>query len=187
MKFNMTLTEQAIRNYCAATSQTSPADIALALMREPVIRIHGPEHHYLTAAALCAAWCNVKGLQKDERLGALRERCARIFPGVCGYYGVCGAVLAAGAFFSDALGTTYLSEREWQLTNEFTARLQKAVAASCSRGPRCCKRTTLAVLLAAGDALWELTGVRLGVTEYTSCEFCADNTQCIGSACVFGA
>lgn len=47
------------------------------------------------------------------------------------------------------------------MVNNFTARVQSGVAASCTRGPRCCKRTTLAAISAAASALAELTGVAL--------------------------
>jgi len=185
MAYDANAAERLILARCAETESASPVEIALALMHRPEIRMHGPEHHLLTAASLCAAWCAVTGERREEHLERLRARCALIHPGVCGYYGVCGDTLAAGAFLSEMLDADYLSGREWKTINEFTARMQRAAADAGSRGPRCCKRTTLAVLLAAPDALAELTGIRLAGAAYSACEFRPNNPQCIGSACRF--
>lgn len=135
--YDMKKAEERILEYCAERAREDavpPEDIACALMNEPgVLRMHGPEHHFLTAASLCAAWCAVRRDDARPRLERLRVRCAQIPAGVCGYYGVCGDTLAAGAFLSEILGATYLSGAEWQVVNNFTARVQSGVAASCTR------------------------------------------------------
>ncbi|MGI6026149.1 MAG: DUF5714 domain-containing protein [Candidatus Scatomorpha sp.] len=181
--------EERILEYCAERAlgdAAAPEDIACALMNEPgVLRMHGPEHHFLTAASLCAAWCAERRDDARPRLERLRVRCAQIPAGVCGYYGVCGDTLAAGAFLSEILGATYLSGTEWQVVNNFTARVQSGVAASCTRGPRCCKRTTLAAISSAVSALSELTGAALPRPERIKCTFRAMNSQCIGKDCIF--
>ncbi len=189
MMYDMKKAEERILEYCAERAREDavpPEDIACALMNEPgVLRMHGPEHHFLTAASVCAAWCAVRRDDARPRLERLRVRCAQIPAGVCGYYGVCGDTLAAGAFLSEILGATYLSGAEWQVVNNFTARVQSGVAASCTRGPRCCKRTTLAAISAAASALAELTGVALPRPERIKCTFRAMNSQCIGKDCIF--
>lgn len=189
MMYDIKKAEERILEYCAGCAREgghSPEEIACALMSEPgVLRMHGPEHHFLTAAALCAAWCGERRDDARPRLERLRVRCSQIPAGVCGYYGVCGNTLAAGAFLSELLGATYLSGTEWQIINNFTARVQSGVAASCTRGPRCCKRTTLAAISSAVSALEELTGVALPRPERIKCSFQAMNSECIGKDCIF--
>lgn len=57
--YDMKKAEERILEYCAERAREDavpPEDIACALMNEPgVLRMHGPEHHFLTAASLCAA------------------------------------------------------------------------------------------------------------------------------------
>ena len=59
MMYDMKKAEERILEYCAERAREDavpPEDIACALMNEPgVLRMHGPEHHFLTAASLCAA------------------------------------------------------------------------------------------------------------------------------------
>ena len=133
--FVITASHEEILRRAGAYVGTDPLEPALGLMRDGTVRFHGPEHHYLTAACLCAAWCNALGEDKREHMERLLSRCARIPPAVCGYYGVCGGSMAAGACASELLGANYLSGESWQRVNELTARTQAAIAASCKRGP----------------------------------------------------
>ena len=167
-----------IEAFCAGAEETDPLVLAEALMRRPEIRFHGPEHHYLTAAVLSSVWCRKHGEPPEPHLKRLRARCAQIPPGVCGYFGVCGNTMAAGAALSELLGVTYLSGENWKRLNAFTARVQRGIADSCGRGPRCCKRTTFAALLAA----YELLELR---EPGFRCPFSGGNPQCIGTQCVF--
>ena len=183
--FVITASHEEILCRAGAYVGTDPLEPALGLMRDGTVRFHGPEHHYLTAACLCAAWCNALGEDKREHLERLLSRCARIPPAVCGYYGVCGDSMAAGACASELLGANYLSGESWQRVNELTARTQAAIAASCKRGPRCCKRTTFAVLTAASVWLREALGVEITVREGFKCPFHSENKQCLGRGCVF--
>ena len=182
--FNLENTYQYITDYCLQTDSRDPLWMAEELMHSDYVRVHGPEHHFLTAAVLCTAWCNAVGEEKQEHLEQLRIRCKKVPPAVCGYYGVCGDVLAAGAVMSEMLEVNYLSGETWQKLNAFTAKLQAAVAESCSTGPRCCKRTSYAVLHAAVDGLAEM-GIQVSKSEPIRCGFSAENAQCIGRNCVF--
>ena len=183
--FVITSSHEEILRRAGAYVGTDPLEPALGLMRDGVVRFHGPEHHYLTAACLCAAWCNALGEDKREHLERLLSRCSQIPPAVCGYYGVCGDSMAAGACASEMLGASYLSSESWKRVNELTSRTQAAIAASCTRGPRCCKRTTFAVLLAAPRYLRRELGVGLAVREGFACPFSAGNRGCLGRDCAF--
>ena len=69
--------------------------------------------------------------------------------------------------------------------NELTGRTQSAIAASCTRGPRCCKRTTFAVLAAASAWLRDTLGVPVAARGGLECPFYARNSECLGRDCVF--
>ena len=183
--FNIAEAHERIYAHCLAYAGSDALECALELMRTDALRFHGPEHHYLTAASLCAAWCNAIGADKAARLENLKYRCARIPPAVCGYYGVCGDSMAAGACASEMMGASYLSDESWQRVNELTSRTQAAIAASCTRGPRCCKRTTFAVIIAASEWIHDTLGVDVAVHEGFKCGFFAENKQCLGKDCLF--
>ncbi len=183
--FNIAEAHERIYAHCLAYAGSDALECALELMRTDALRFHGPEHHYLTAASLCAAWCNAIGADKAAHLENLKSRCARIPPAVCGYYGVCGDSMAAGACASEMMGASYLSDESWQRVNELTSRTQAATAASCTRGPRCCKRTTFAVIIAASEWIHDTLGVDVAVHEGFKCGFFAENKQCLGKDCLF--
>ena len=183
--FNIAEAHERIYAHCLAYAGSDALECALELMRTDALRFHGPEHHYLTAASLCAAWCNAIGADKAAHLENLKARCARIPPAVCGYYGVCGDSMAAGACASKMMGASYLSDESWQRVNELTSRTQAAIAASCTRGPRCCKRTTFAVIIAASEWIHDTLGVDVAVHEGFKCGFFAENKQCLGKDCLF--
>ena len=183
--FNIAEAHERIYAHCLAYAGSDALECTLELMRTDALRFHGPEHHYLTAASLCAAWCNAIGANKAAHRENLKARCARIPPAVCGYYGVCGDSMAAGACASEMMGASYLSDESWQRVNELTSRTQAAIAASCTRGPRCCKRTTFAVIIAASEWIHDTLGVDVAVHEGFKCGFFAENKQCLGKDCLF--
>ena len=183
--FNIAEAHERIYAHCLAYAGSDALECTLELMRTDALRFHGPEHHYLTAASLCAAWCNAIGANKAAHLENLKARCARIPPAVCGYYGVCGDSMAAGACASEMMGASYLSDESWQRVNELTSRTQAAIAASCTRGPRCCKRTTFAVIIAASEWIHDTLGVDVAVHKGFKCGFFAENKQCLGKDCLF--
>lgn len=174
-----------IKESCLNYKGRDPLALAIGMMAGEQLRPHGPEHHFMVAAALCSAWCNAMGEEKEQHLEHLEERCRLIYPGVCGYFGVCGDTLAAGAAYSEMEGVNYLSGKPWRDIALFTGKLQQALAASCLCGPRCCKRSSFAVLSAAAKTLkdWGLAPLELR-TELI-CGFSERNSQCIKKACIY--
>jgi len=49
-----------IENYCISSKSENPLELALVLMRNPNVKMHGPEHHFLVPAVLLAAYYNIK-------------------------------------------------------------------------------------------------------------------------------
>ena len=49
---------KAIMDICTAYEDSDALELAGRLMEDPAIRMHGPEHHFLTAAAILTAYAN---------------------------------------------------------------------------------------------------------------------------------
>lgn len=174
----------AIQDRCATVDDRDPVALASALMRIPGAPMHGPEHHFLVAAALLAAHGNVTGQRHltRERLAEARRRADAVPGGFCGIQGACGAAIGTGIYASVVTGATPLSRDAWGIANRMTARALSAIGRV--GGPRCCKRTTWLALLAAARATKEELGVALP-TSAPRCDHQARNAQCRERACPF--
>jgi hypothetical protein len=116
-------------------------------MKNPQIKMHGPEHHFLVPAVLFTAYQNQTG-EKDGRrskLEIIRNRAELVKGGFCGTHGTCGAAIGAGIFCSVITDTTPLSTDTWRLSNKITAHCLISIAEH--GGPRCCKRDTFISIL----------------------------------------
>ncbi len=173
--------EECIKEYCLQSTQTNPLALALELMQQDFVRMHGPEHHYLTAAVLATAYGNKTGKNSAEMLEKLQKRCMAILPAVCAHYGACGDVQGAGAFISVLIGATHLSGEEWRTVNEMTLACQEQIAQF--KGPRCCKRTTMATLVAAMKFLNEKWALDFEIKDNIRCIFTSKNPECHKSEC----
>lgn len=174
-----------ILRVCSASSSTVPLALAMQLMESPLIKMHGPEHHYLVPAVLACAWCNVKGIPDQEKrrmLETARRRAEDVKGGFCGFLGSCGAAMGTGMFISLVTGATPVSRSEWRLANLMTSESLRTIAEH--GGPRCCKRDTfLAILSAAG-----FTRAHLHVdmdVEAVRCAWSPRNKECLKDECPF--
>lgn len=173
------VTEEARR-----TRSRNPAAIAEAMMRNKFIHMHGPEHHYLVAAALLAACRNSGGeIDLEKALAGARQRAGKVPGGICGLWGCCGAGVGAGIFLSLATGATPLSEKEWRLANQMTSAALEAIARH--GGPRCCKRDAFLAVLTAVDFVRDRLGVEMEKPEALECSFYPNNPSCKGRQCPF--
>lgn len=170
----------------SAGTPSDAVEVAGTLMDLEGLPMHGPYHHYLTAAALLTSAALRTGHTEDKLrtlLKTARERAAQIPGGFCGQFGCCGAAVSAGIFASVWQGTTPLSKTGWAAGNEMTARALASIA-SCN-GPRCCKRDTYLALRAAIPSARELLGVDVGEFPNLSCHHFKGNRDCLGTACPF--
>lgn len=177
-----------IQRVCSATESREPVALALSLMRDPRIKMHGPEHHFLVPAVLLAAWSNAIGQSGETRatwVSKARSRAEEVKGGSCGFNGACGAGIGAGISVSVGLGATPLSVAEWRKANLVTAECLRSIA--LNGGPRCCKRDTFLALERARAFLKEGIGVTLPVEESPRCEFSSLNRECIGQDCPYHA
>jgi hypothetical protein len=177
-----------IQRVCSATDSKEPLALAISLMRDPRIKMHGPEHHYLVPAVLLAAWSNTTGQPEATRaqwVSKARGRAEEVKGGSCGFNGACGAGIGTGICVSVGLGATPLSVSEWRLANLLTSRSLGAIAEN--GGPRCCKRDTFLAIEQAKAFLEQEKGVAFPAEESPRCEFSPLNKECIAEACPYFA
>ena len=174
-----------IENYCNSSKLDNPLELALTLMRNPRVKMHGPEHHFLVPAVLVAAYYNSKKeyCTKATKLRMAKKRSSNILGGFCGFYGDCGAAVGTGIFISLITDATPLSVVEWKLANLVTANSLLTIAEH--GGPRCCKRNTYLALKVAVEFLREKLGVFLEAKEGLDCEFSVLNKECLQQNCPF--
>ncbi len=177
-----------IQRVCAATEAREPLALAVSLMRDARMKMHGPEHHFLVPAVLLASYANATGRPAQTRaewVAKARARAEEVKGGSCGFNGACGAGIGTGIFTSVALGASPLSGPEWRLANLMTSEALRAIA--LRGGPRCCKRDTFLALIRAKEFVKTELGVDLPGEEPPRCEFSSLNRECLGQACPFFA
>lgn len=173
-----------IERTCQATIETDPLRLAESLMRNPAIKMHGPEHHFLVPAVLITAWCTAHGdKRKAERLTTARKRAEDVKGGFCGFHGTCGAAMGAGIACSILTGATPLARDEWRMSNLMTAACLSVIGEA--GGPRCCKRDTFLALLVGRDFLNRRLGAKLPAEKQPVCPFAANNRECLATDCRF--
>jgi hypothetical protein len=166
-----------IENYCKNTFENDPIKIIINIMKNPKIKMHGPEHHFLVPAALIAGYYNFQNNHEKthEKIIIARERSKNIPGGFCGFYGNCGAGVGTGIFMSIINNATPLSNEEWKLCNLMTAKSLENIANN--GGPRCCKRDSFAAIETAIEFLGNNLNVKLPNLKI-QCEFSIMNREC---------
>jgi hypothetical protein len=167
-----------IQQICAKSDQTDPFELSVKLMENPVIKMHGPEHHYLVPAVMLTVFYNSRG-ETDKKENALlqaRKRAEKVPGGFCGFCGNCGAAVGTGIFLSIILGANPVSEESWRLCNLMTAESLMLVAEN--GGPRCCKRDTFLSIQSGIAFLRKHLNFDLGSFDQPVCTFSDKNKQC---------
>jgi len=169
---------------CLHSPSRNPIALMTALMEQPCVHMHGPEHHGLVGAALLTA-CRNSGADIDlpSALQEMRRRGSQVPGGACGNWGCCGAAVSAGIFVSLLTGATPLKGEEWGLANRMTAAALEAIGAL--GGPRCCKRDSFTAVRAAAAFVQTHFGITLQLPQEIRCDFSCLNAQCIGSRCPY--
>ncbi len=173
-----------IERACAASDERDPIALAVRLMRQPSVKMHGPEHHFLVPAVLLAAWSNARGEPglRASRVAEARRRAEPVLGSFCGIQGACGAGIGAGIFVAIASGSTPLRGPERGLSNRMTARALDVI--SRTEGARCCKRESFLAILAAARFARAHLGADLPARG-PACEWTGSNRECAGDACPF--
>jgi hypothetical protein len=177
--------EGIIEKYCTTTTGIDPIAIARTLMKNPAVKLHGPEHHFLVPAALIAAYYNVQGKPdvKGQKIGQAQQRAEMVNGGSCGLLGDCGAAVGTGIFILLVTGATPLSREEWKFSNLITAKSLEQIA--LRGGPRCCKRNTFLAIRSAADFTREHLGIVMPIATPITCEFPPQNNECLTKDCPF--
>jgi hypothetical protein len=160
--------------------------MAVTLMRDTRIKMHGPEHHFLVPAVLLAAYCNATGRPREEKtemISKARRRAEEVKGGSCGFSGNCGAAVGTGIFVSLVTGATPLSRTEWRLANLMTSESLRAIAER--GGPRCCKRDSFLAITTAVGFLKKELALSLPLEDSLACEFSSLNKECLRSGCPY--
>ncbi|MBQ9941771.1 MAG: SAM-dependent methyltransferase [Christensenellaceae bacterium] len=174
-----------IIDYCKKTDEKDPVSLAVLLMGQSGVHMHGPEHHVLVGAALLTAYANGGGkIALDKALAEMAERGGQYPGGSCGYWGCCGAAVSVGMAVSILLEATPLSVGSWSLANGATAAALARISAI--GGPRCCKRDTFAALEAAIDYFREKLQFAFP-SGRPVCGFSAKNRECRRKSCPYYA
>jgi len=176
---------ELIEKICAHSDSVRPAELAVELMRSPLIAMHGPEHHYLVPAVLLTAYYNIQGQgeEKRKKIRVARSRAENVLGGFCGFYGACGAGVGTGIFISLITDSTPLSEESWGQANQMTAESLRCIGAL--GGPRCCKRDTFMALKTAGKFLRQKYDIKMDIPDTIVCDFDQFNRECKEEACPF--
>jgi hypothetical protein len=175
-----------IERFCSATDSVLPVSMAITLMKDRRVKMHGPEHHFLVPAVLLAAYCNSTGRPRGEKAALItkaRSRAEEVKGGSCGFNGNCGAAVGTGIFVSLVTGATPLSRAEWRLANLMTSESLRSIANL--GGPRCCKRDVFLALQAAVAFLNTEMAVALPAEGPVVCQFSALNRECLKEECPF--
>jgi len=174
-----------IEKACIESDSTKPVELAIALMKSPSIKMHGPEHHFLVPAVLLAAYYNLQNnyAEKEKEIHIARKRAENVLGGFCGYYGACGAGIGTGIFVALFTNSHPLAKQQWGLSNLMTAESLRCIGAL--GGPRCCKRDTFIALKTAGKFLKQIFDVSLDIPTTITCQFSDLNRECIKADCPF--
>jgi hypothetical protein len=168
---------------CLATDSCDAVKIADRMMACPEIRMHGPEHHFLVAAAILTAYTNrycPDSKYKFLKMAALRT--IRIPVAVCALYGTCGALMGAGAAVSIITLANPFVPDSLQLVNRVTAAIQNELCGYA--GIRCCKRAVWASVRGTVCTLGAYGGPELELSDI-HCRYAFTHNACIGENCPY--
>ncbi len=173
-----------IERYCLNSNETDPGVLINSMMKSPMIKMHGPEHHFMVPAVLLTAYYNKTNQHKilHEKLKTARKRSSVILGGFCGFYGSCGAGIGTGIFLSIIQNATPLSGDEWKYGNMLTANSLTQIAQH--GGPRCCKRDSFVAIQETVKFLKEHFNAELPLSSI-QCGFSELNKECKLAACPF--
>ncbi|WP_027400419.1 DUF5714 domain-containing protein [Anaerovorax odorimutans] len=176
-----------IIEFCLETKEKDATIIVQDLMRLEFVHMHGPEHHYLVAAALLTAYNNNgygdKFWNLNKALKEAKVRASVVPGGVCAFWGCCGAAISAGIFAAIIAKVNPLSKEERGNVNLLTSIILERI--SKDEGPRCCKRECFSSVLITMEFASKTWDINLGDTQSIKCTFYPNNNQCKGKACQY--
>lgn len=173
-----------IKELCLKETSKDPIEIAVKMMKNEMIHMHGPEHHILDGSALLTAIYNVEpSFDLATALDELANRGLKMPGATCGQWGICGSASSIGAALAIIHETGPLSNNEYYKDN---MRLTSQALSHIDEigGPRCCKRNAFLSLQTAIAFVKDKYGIELA-SHQVECEFSHRNKQCIKERCPF--
>lgn len=179
--------ERAVKIIEACLKETSkkPIEIFRKITQMDFVRMHGPEHHILDGGALLTAFYNAGGnINLEKSLEELMSRGMKMPAGMCGMWGVCGAVTSIGAALSIiAKANPGKIVDSWGTNMECTSRAVASLGEV--GGPRCCKRNVYLTFKEAIKFVNKYYDVILEEEGEIKCIHSHINMQCIKERCPF--
>lgn len=184
MEYTLEQKYQLIKESLLTIEDKDPLVILTNMMKKDFISMHGVEHHYLDGASfLVALKNNGLNINLEEYLEKFATRSIKIPGGICGYWGICGAVASYSALFSLIEDTNPLSNNEaYKDHMTFTSYVLDIM--SKIGGPRCCKRSAYIGLTAAIKYANSHYNVNLPFSDI-KCSYSSINNTCIKEQCPF--
>lgn len=175
---------EIIKSECMKSKELNPVLLAVSLMKNEEISIHGPVHHILDGAAFLTAMHNA-GVPFDlaSALDEMSERGYKMPGATCGKWGMCGSASSVGAALSILNKTGPLNDNSDYQNNLLLVSTALNEIAKIG-GPRCCKRNAFLSISTAVDFVREKYNITLPQSKIR-CEFSAKNQQCIKERCPF--
>jgi hypothetical protein len=170
-----------VKNECLSFKGTDPGLLAQNIMNAPMVKMHGPEHHYILPAVLATCIHNYENNGNDlaATLDIVEKRAKDETPKSCDFHnGNCGAAIGAGIFLKIYLGREKNDETFDSfdaLSAEITANSTQAI--NNHGGPRCCKRDTYLTIEQAVKFFRDRFTIDLPYTE-AKCTFSLRNDSC---------
>jgi predicted RNA-binding Zn-ribbon protein involved in translation (DUF1610 family) len=176
--------KQIVKAMCLKSDKTDPIDLAKEIMASPAIKMHGPEHHFITPAVMLTVLANYTGeREKLEQKIELAESLAIKTAPTCSWHlGTCGAALGASIFLMIWRGLNPDEPSSWDEGNIVVANSLKRIAQLGS--PRCCKRDTYIALEETVEFLKDKYNIALPVSE-AKCNFSLRNRSCKREDCIY--
>lgn len=176
---------ESIMKIAKEESSKNPLEIAVKMMKNPNVHMHGPENHVLIGSALLTAYKNNGGKLDDfnKSLLEIRKRGSQVPGGICGNWGCCGAAVSSGIFISVITDSSPLSKKPLALSTNMTSKALARIGEI--GGPRCCKRNGFLTILEAVKYVEEVFDIQMKISDNFKCEFYDKNKECIANMCPF--
>ena len=178
------MTMEVLRQVLSSTQTTDAAAILEQVMSDPVVPMHGPEHHLIVPGAIVAAVSNTGYPVSEGAIEKALERASKVPGGWCGLYGDCGAAVGVGIAISIITGATPLTGRPRTLALSATS---FTLSRMLDDQPRCCKRASRVAIKAATEFLQDHLDIKLSEYTWVKCAYPFRNHQCHGKDCPFYA
>lgn len=176
--------KQIVKTICLKSNKIDPIDLVKEIMSSPAIKMHGPEHHFITPAVLLTAMANLSGnkeglLQKIELAETIAQSS---FPACSWHLGTCGAALGTSIFFIIWKNLDPMNPSSWEESNTVVANSLKRISQHGT--PRCCKRDSYIAIEETVEYLKENYNINLPISE-AKCIFSLRNRSCKLDDCIY--